>query len=198
MRVAFYLRVSKRDSTQDPGNQRRALEELAARRGWVVGKIYQDTQSGRRGRLDRQEFDQMLRAAARHEFDVVAFWSLDRFSREGIAQTLQYLQLLQEHGVGFYSHQEEFLNTESELVRPILLAILSHFAAFEAGRISERTKAGLDRARARGAKLGRRTVMDVDQVRALRAEMKSVKAIARELGVSESTVWRALRSKQQE
>ena len=67
MRVALYLRVSKRDGTQDPENQRRALEELAARRGWVVGKIYQDTQSGRRGRLDRQEFDQMLRAAARHE-----------------------------------------------------------------------------------------------------------------------------------
>ncbi len=98
----------------------------------------------------------MFRDARLGHFDLVLFWSLDRFSREGIRQTIHYLEKLNSYGVGFHSFQEEYLSTiESELVRTILLTLLSHIAHYESQRISERTKAGLNRARLNGKTLGR-------------------------------------------
>jgi hypothetical protein len=55
---------------------------------------------------------------------LVLFWSLDRFSREGMAQTVGYLQRLQASGVDFHSYAEEYLATDNELVRNILLAMI--------------------------------------------------------------------------
>jgi DNA invertase Pin-like site-specific DNA recombinase len=48
----------------------------------------------------RPQFQDMMAAASRREFDLVLFWSLDRFSREGVLATLQYLQRLTSYGVG--------------------------------------------------------------------------------------------------
>jgi DNA invertase Pin-like site-specific DNA recombinase len=53
------------------------------------------------------------------------------------------LQRLQSHGVTFHSYTEEYLSTDNELVRNILLAVMSSLAKVEAQRISQRTKAGL-------------------------------------------------------
>lgn len=55
-----------------------------------------------------------LKDAARGQFDLVVFWSLDRFSREGINKTLQYLQLFDSHGIKFHSYTEEFLHTDTK------------------------------------------------------------------------------------
>jgi DNA invertase Pin-like site-specific DNA recombinase len=89
------------------------------------------------------------------QFDCVLFWALDRFSREGMAQTIVHLQRLTSYGVTFHSYTEPHLATDNELVRNILLALLSSLAKVEAQKISDRTKAGLNRARARGIKIGR-------------------------------------------
>jgi DNA invertase Pin-like site-specific DNA recombinase len=83
------------------------------------------------------------------------FWALDRFSREGMAQTIIHLQRLSSYGVAFHSYTEPHLATDNELVRNILLALLSSLAKVEAQKISERTKAGMARALAKGIKLGR-------------------------------------------
>jgi DNA invertase Pin-like site-specific DNA recombinase len=40
---------------------------------------------------DREQFQEMFASASRREFDCVLFWSLDRFSREGVYETLQHL-----------------------------------------------------------------------------------------------------------
>ena len=97
----------------------------------------------------------MFAGAARREFDLLLVWSLDRFSREGMATTVGYLQRLTSHGVAFRSLTEEHLSTENELVRNILLATLASLAKLEREKISQRTKAGLERARAKGQVLGR-------------------------------------------
>ena len=83
------------------------------------------------------------------------FWALDRFSREGMAQTIAHLQCLVSYGVAFHSYTEPHLATDNELVRNILLALLSSLAKLEAQKISERTKAGMARAKANGIKIGR-------------------------------------------
>jgi len=88
----------------------------------------------------------------------VLFWALDRFTREGMVPTIVYLQRLHACGVGFHSYTEAHLATDNELVRNILLATMSSLAKVEAQKISERTRAGMARARAQGKHIGRPTL----------------------------------------
>ena len=97
----------------------------------------------------------MLEAAHRRQFDIVLCWALDRLSREGMVATVGYLQRLTDAGVAFHSYSEPYLATDSEIARNILLACMSSLAKVERARISERTKAGLARVRAKGTSLGR-------------------------------------------
>lgn len=83
------------------------------------------------------------------------FWALDRFSREGIRKTIAYLKRLDGCGVSFKSYTEPFLDTDNELIAHIVLGVSSYYAQQEALRISDRTKAGLERARRSGKALGR-------------------------------------------
>src|SRR6476619_7323484 len=79
-RVALYLRVSTSEQTVE--NQRRDLDEAARRSGWTIVAEYEDAGiSGNKGRDRRPQFDAMLKAAARREFDIVAAWSVDRLGR---------------------------------------------------------------------------------------------------------------------
>jgi hypothetical protein len=85
----------------------------------------------------------------------VLFWAIDRFTREGMVPTILHLQRLAACGVGFHSHTEAHLATDNELVRNILLALLASLAKVEAQKTSERTRAGMARARAQGKRIGR-------------------------------------------
>ena len=102
LRVALYTRVSTGD--QDAENQLEQLREFAASQGWTVTQVFTDVASGARG--DRRAFHALMSAASQRRFDLVLFWSLDRFSREGVAATLRHLQLLESWGVGFRSFTE--------------------------------------------------------------------------------------------
>src|SRR5579872_4391977 len=79
----------------------------------------------------------LMEAASRREFDLVLFWSLDRFSREGVLATLQYLQRLTSYGVGWKSLQEEYLDS-CGVFRDAVLSILATIAQQERIRLSER------------------------------------------------------------
>ena len=79
-----------------------------------------------------------------------------------MAATIGHLQRLSSHGVGFHSFTEEHLSTDNELVRNILLATLASLAKLEREKLSQRTKAGLERARAMGKRLGRPKFSDGD------------------------------------
>ncbi len=117
-------------------------------------------------------FLEILKIAFRNYYlDLLLVWSLDRFSREGMAATVLYLQRLATHGVAFRSFTEEHLSTENELVRNILLATLSALAKLEREKISQRTKASLERARAMGKHLGRPKFGDGDLTK-LRAALE--------------------------
>ena len=155
MRVAIYARVSTEDKAQDPENQLRELRAWCVNSGHVILREYVKHESGRKGANRRKQFAALFDDAAKRKFDCVLFWALDRFSREGMAQTIAHLQRLVSCGVAFHSYTEPHLATDNELVRNILLALLSSLAKLEAQKISERTKAGMARAKANGTKIGR-------------------------------------------
>ena len=154
-RSAIYMRVSKDDGSQDPDNQLLVLRQEIERAGEELVEVYVDRETGTKGRRERTDFDRMFKDAERRRFDLLRFWALDRFSREGIRKTIGYLQRLDHLGVRFRSHTEPYLNTDNELIAHIVLGVTSYYAQLEAQRISDRTKAGLERARASGKVIGR-------------------------------------------
>ncbi len=155
MRVAIYARVSTDDRSQDPENQ------LGQLRDWCVAADHQivaefvDHASGGKGADKRPQFSAMLDAAHRRQFDLLSVWALDRLSREGMVPTIGHLQRLAAAGVGLHSYTEPLLSTDNEMIRDIVLAVMASLAKIERQKVSERTKAGLERARAKGKRLGR-------------------------------------------
>ena len=163
--------------------------------GWDIADTYIDHESGRKGKRERGEFSRLFEDAARRKFDLILFWSLDRFSREGIRKTINYLQQLDGYGIRFKSLTEPLLDTENELVAHIVIGVLSYLAQQEAVKISERTKAGLQRVRAQGKVLGRPSKLEFWQPKLL--EMKaagySKGKISRETGLAYNTVKKYLK-----
>ena len=158
MKVFIYARVSKDEassdgSLQDPENQLIPLRKFAAAMGWEVSEEFVDRASG--GSANRPEFQRMLSRVRQRHADVVFVWALDRFSREGMISTLSYIRQLKEYKTGLKSMQESWLDTTQEGVAELLLAIFSWVAQQERIKISERTKAGLQRKKAEGKILGR-------------------------------------------
>lgn len=192
MRVALYARVSTRDKGQDTENQLAELRSFVGRNeNWQLTREYKDEMTGSRG--DRPQFVAMMEAASRREFDLVLFWSLDRFSREGVLETLQHLQRLTGAGVDWWSYREEYLRSIG-VFRDAVLAILATIAKQERIRMSERVKAGIERARAAGKKIGgpRFKVFDRSKVIAMRRAGASYRDIEEEVGISRQTVLRLL------
>lgn len=153
MRIAIYARVSKNDESQDPMNQIIPLRDYAKALGGEVANEYIDLASGSNG--DRAGFNQMLNDADKRKFDLLLVSALDRLTREGISNTLGYLERLKRNGVALKTLQESWLDTRDEGIGQLLLAIFSWVAQQERRRIIERTKAGLERARREGKQLGR-------------------------------------------
>lgn len=187
MKVAIYARVSTKDKGQTTDNQLPDLHRYAEAHGWTIYKEYSEEESG--GTAKRTQFQQLFSDAHQKKFDLVLFWSLDRFSREGALPTLQHLNQLEQWGVGFRSYTEQYLDSTG-LFKDAIISILALIAKQERVRLSERTKAGMARTKAKGVVLGAPTksVEVVEQVRALKGEGKSNGAIARALTISPSTV----------
>src|SRR5664280_3517851 len=152
MKTAIYARVSTKDGRQDAENQLKQLRTFAATQGWEIVHEYVDRASGKRS--DRDQFQKMFTAASKREFDILGFWSLDRLSREGTVQTLNHLQRLTSYGVDYRSFTEQYLDSTG-IFKEAVIGILAAVAKQERVRLSERTIAGLERARAQGRVGGR-------------------------------------------
>ena len=188
MNIALYSRVSTKDKGQDVENQLRQLREFCAKQQWLIMREFVDHASGKRS--DREQFQAMFSAASRREFDCVLFWSLDRFSREGVYETLQHLQRLTSYGVGYRSFTEQYLDS-CGLFRDAVISILATIAKQERVRLSERTIAGLQRARLQGRIGGRpRKECDREKLAELRRSGLSLAQIASQTGLSKTTVAR--------
>lgn len=189
-KVAIYIRVSKKDNSQDTENQLLQLQEFCKTNNYTIHKIYKDNESGKKGREERKGFDELFKDARAKKFNLVLFWALDRFSREGMFKTIKYLERLDSYGINFRSYTEDYLHTDNELTRNLLLAMMSTFAKLEIQKISDRTKAGLERAKKQGKILGRVPVdkETILQIQELRKSGLSISKTAKKLKVSISTV----------
>jgi DNA invertase Pin-like site-specific DNA recombinase len=193
MRVVAYLRVSTRDGRQDTENQRLQLQQLCQAQGWEIVREYEDHESG--AKSARAEFQAMLRDAATGKFDLLMFWALDRFTREGTLATLKYLELLESYGVRWRSFTEPWIDSAGPF-RDVVISLIASIAKQERVRMSERVTAGLERARAKGTRSGRsigrpRAVFDRSKAIELRSEGWSWGRIARKLGTTVASVRRA-------
>lgn len=186
--IAIYARVSTFTRGQDVENQLCQLREFAEKMGWTVTREYIDHASG--AKREREAFQQLFADAAQRRFDLVLFWSLDRFSREGTLQTLQYLQRLTACGVAWKSYTESYLDSLGPFA-DIVISLLATIAKQERIRIRERVAAGLARAAAKGRFPGRPQVKcDRDKVLALRAAGHSFGQIAKDMNLAKASVAR--------
>jgi DNA invertase Pin-like site-specific DNA recombinase len=156
MKVALYARVSTSDKDQDPLTQLLPLRDFCTAQGWEVYREYVD-QAPANDLAHRTQWRQLLDHAAKRRFSVVLVFKLDRAFRsvKHMHDTLTAWELV---GVSFKSLREQF-DTSTALGR-LLLNLLASLAEFELELIRERVKAGMERARRQGKKIGRPKVTD--------------------------------------
>jgi DNA invertase Pin-like site-specific DNA recombinase len=152
MRCAIYARVSSKDKGQDVENQLAQQRRYATAQGWEITEFI-DHESAK-GSLNRAQFQALFAAASRREIDIVLVWALDRFTREGVAETFIHIKKLLDYGVQFESLTEAHFRTTGP-AGELMIAIAAWIAKQERVRISERTKAGLAVARSKGRIGGR-------------------------------------------
>jgi DNA invertase Pin-like site-specific DNA recombinase len=185
MKAAIYARVSTKDKGQDTENQLLQLRKYAAAQGWETVEFI-DHETGKHS--DRDSLNALFTAASRREFAIVLVWALDRFTREGVAETFIHIKRLLDYGVQFESYTESHFRTTGP-AGELMIAIAAWIAKQERIRISERTKAGLARARAQGKRCGRPArVFDRKRAEDLRKGGASIRAIATLLEVPKSVV----------
>ncbi len=194
-RVALYARVSTKDKGQDVENQLAQLREFCERQGYVIFDEYVDDESGTKGKRERDGFNRLFEDAGKRKFDMVLVWSLDRFTREGISKTIFYLQQLDGLGVNFKSYTEQYLDTDNELIRHVVLGMLAYFAKLQREKISENTKSALARKKAQGVQLGQPSKFERYQADLVRMMGEGVakKEMARRTGLSVPTVRKYLK-----
>lgn len=177
-----YARVSTTD--QDLAGQVAALQ--AAGCGW----IFEDRASGMRSARDRAGLGKLL--SKLQAGDVLVVWALDRLGRS-LPDLVLLLDELRSLEVEFVSLREA-IDTGSAAGR-LQLHMLAALAAFERERISERTRAGLQAAKARGRVGGRPPRLAgerLEHARTLLAAGRPPGEVAHLMRVSRSTLWRAL------
>jgi DNA invertase Pin-like site-specific DNA recombinase len=183
MRCAIYARVSTLD--QEPENQLAELRRYVEARNWTPAEHIDRGVSGAKDR--RPALDALLKDARRRRFDVLVVWRLDRLGRN-LRHLITMLEELQALGIAFVS-----LNEGIDATTPagkLQMHVLGAIAEFERARIAERVKAGLQRARAQGKRLGRPRKSRPEFV----APGGSVRAAARAWSVSKSTAARWISS----
>ena len=195
--VAIYARVSTRDK-QETLNQLAQLREFCRRQGWQAPTEYIDRESG--SVATRDEFQKMLLDASQRKFDLILFWALDRLTREGTLATLQYLERLTSYQVGYKSFTEPYLDSCGTF-KDVVISLLATMAKQERLRTSERVRAGLDRVRRQGRRLGRPPLRvlkpkDVAELRKERARTKApFRVLATKYGTSVFTAHKLCRKR---
>lgn len=180
-----YARVS----TQDQNFQ--LQEDALNKSGCEI--LFKETASG--AKADRPELDKLIEQLRKG--DIVIVYKLDRLGRS-LKHLLEIVDLLNKKGVGLQSISDSIDTTTPQ--GRLFFNISASFAEFEKDLIRERTKAGLEAARARGRKGGRRRGMSKEaEQKAILAETyyregkMSVIEIAKEVGISKMTLYKYLR-----
>ena len=140
-----------------------ALRQHCERRGWAIaGDPYIDYVSAK-DLARREAWRLLMKAASRGEFDVVLVYRLDRAFRS-VRDGVLALDQLTHWGIGFTSVEEPYIDTTPPMGE-LMFTISAAWAQLEGAIIGQRVRAGIERARAQGIRLGRPSVpVDMDYV----------------------------------
>ena len=184
--AALYARVSTLD--QNCEVQLQDLRRYAGQRFAQYGEYIDVGVSG--AQRHRPQLDILMKDAHKRLFDVVLVWKFDRFARS-LKHLIESLDEFSSLEIDFVSYTEGVDTTTPS--GQLLFHIVGAVAQFERDLIAERVRAGMAHARSLGKHIGRpRAKVDVEAVRNLRSQGKSLRNIAMALGVPISRVRRAL------
>lgn len=187
-RVIIYARVSTKEQNVDM--QLIDLREYAKARKLNVVSEYIDYASG--SRSDRENYRKLFDDVQKRKTDVVLVWKFDRFARS-TKELIIALEEFNNLGVDFISYKEN-IDTSTPAGK-ILFTMISAFAEFERAIIRERVKAGMEKAKARGARIGRPKIppFTVKKVIELRNAGHPYREIIKKLKISKSTYYEIIK-----
>ena len=201
MKVGIYARVSTSDKEQDPNTQLLPLREFVKAQGWETFREYVD-QAPATDLLHRTAWRELLEDASKRRLDLLLVWRMDRAFRS-VLDAATTLERLRTWGVGLRSYSEPWLDTTSPFGEALYYITIA-YAQLERGILRERVKAGMDRARKQGHRIGRPRVTDrrgfdarfgVILERLSQGSVSRRKA-AQELGIGYATLKRLLDSRE--
>ena len=182
MKVGIYVRVSTLQQTTE--NQLLDLYEICERNDWTVVEEYNETVSGTKGVDSRSELNRLLKDASRKKYEKLVIWSVDRLGRS-MKHLVMVLSQLKDLDVDIYSYKQGI--DTSTTMGSSFFHMVGIFSELENNMRSERQKIGIKRAMKDGIMFGRKDVMDEEkeyQIYQLRSKGKSIRSIAKEVGIS--------------
>jgi DNA invertase Pin-like site-specific DNA recombinase len=186
LRVGLYCRVSTTGQTAE--NQLLALRSFATARGWAVTEFVDHGVSGAKEK--RPALDALHAAVRARTLDIVACVKLDRLARS-VHHLVAMVREFEALGVDLVV-LDQAIDTTTPVGR-LLFHVLASISEFERDLIRDRVLAGLKRAKAQGVRLGRpRTAVDILRARAMLAEGRSLRQVAKTLHVALATLVRAV------
>jgi len=150
-RTALYVRVSTADQKGGMESQVRALTTFCQQNNIIDYELYCDeNQSG--AKASRPSLDRMMKAVENGEIEAVIVFAFSRYARS-VSHMLKGLETMKKHKTNLISVTERLdLNTS---LGHVLFVLISALAQLERDLISERVRAGLINARAKGKLIGR-------------------------------------------
>jgi DNA invertase Pin-like site-specific DNA recombinase len=182
-----YARVSSK--AQDHAAQIEALKAAGCER------LFSEKVSGK-STDDRREFERLMKALV--PGDTIVVTKLDRLARSS-RDLHNILHQLQAAGCGFVSLGESWCDTTSD-VAMLMMTIMGGIAEFERKLIRSRCEEGIERAKRKGTRFGRKSRLDAGQKRTLAdryAKGETIEQLAEEYECGVATIWRALQPETQ-
>jgi DNA invertase Pin-like site-specific DNA recombinase len=185
-RVVIYARVSTLDKGQNPETQLLPLREYCQLRGFELVGEFIDYASGQTEK--RPQYSKMMDWAKKRQMDVILVWRYDRFARSTHA-LVNALKRFQSLGIDFISFQENVDTTTPQ--GELIFSIMASLAQFETALISQRVKAGMARAKAKGKRISRPTLAKTKQkqIENLYNQGVSINKIHKQLGIAYGSAW---------
>ncbi|MFH6567414.1 recombinase family protein [Pseudomonas kulmbachensis] len=169
-----------------------SVEQNTARQldGVALDRTFEDKASG--ATTNRPKLQEMLEYV--REGDTIHVHSIDRLARS-LPDLLEMVSNLKARKVNVQFHKENLLFTsEVNHTQDLMLSMMGAVAQFERAISKERQREGIEKAKAAGAYKGRKKAVDNDSIReAMAVEGASFRKVAAALGVSVSSVQRAMK-----
>ena len=157
-KIGLYARVSTTDKEQNLLTQLLPMREyVQAQEGWSIFSEYTDYVPAT-DLTHRVQWRELLDDASKRRFDIILVWRMDRAFRS-VLDAATTLERLRSWRVGLRSYSEPWLDTTSPFGE-VFYYITVAYAQLERGILRERVRAGMERARKQGHKIGRPRVMD--------------------------------------